>query len=96
MKIGMLQPLVGLCANAPVNTPVFCRPSAWRSSSDFELANSRYDATASDGSLSRPKVPRHVNGELSGHSRGDDRVDERMLGREHHVGRAEQACRAAS
>ncbi len=70
MKIGMFQPLVGLLANAPVNTPVFSRPSAWRSSSDFCAANPRYEATASVGSLSSPNVARHTKGESVGHSSG--------------------------
>ena len=70
MKIGMFQPFVGFLANAPVKTPVFSRPSAWRSSSDFIAANSRYDATASAGNLSSPNVARHSNGESWGHWSG--------------------------
>jgi hypothetical protein len=41
MKIGMCRPFVGLTANAPVNTPDFTLPSAWRSRSLFIDANSR-------------------------------------------------------
>jgi hypothetical protein len=70
MNTGMFQPLVGFLANAPMNTPVFWRPSAWRSSSDFCDANARYSATASAGERSTPNEPRHSNGESWGHWSG--------------------------
>ena len=49
MKIGIGSPLAGLIANAPMNTPVFSRDSAVRSTSVLPAANFRYAETASRG-----------------------------------------------
>ena len=70
-----------------MNTPVFVFASACRSSSERRLAALRYSSTASAG-RGVPAGPRRRR--ALGPGRRGQRVDQRVLRREHHVGRAEQ------
>ena len=73
-------PFTGLIAYAPLNTPVLAL-SLWRSRSERLRARSTYVAQRRD-----------VGAGAAGR---EQRIDQRMLGRHHHVRRAEQRVRAA-
>ena len=90
MNTGMFQPLVGFLANAPVKTPVFSLPFGLALELRLlrrELAVRRHRLGGELVEAERaPPFERRVLRPLVGH----DLVDERVLGREHHVGGAEE------
>ena len=90
MKIGICPPVTGLVAYAPMKTPVFSLVSACRSTSVLAAAAFRYASTAARGLACPPVQASRVPGRPGGRHQ---RVDQLVLGRQHHVGGAEDGVR---